>query len=120
LSQFKKISPPPENQKFNYLGISKSLKLHISLKKILSISLKLCVFHSQYFGMLWVNLPAKGHDKRSAFDPSFTKTEERSIFGGMVIRKGKAARRKIALKNDSSALKGKTTRKRKAKRRVTP
>ena len=38
LSQFKKISPPPpRNLKFNYLGISQSLKLRILMEKILSM-----------------------------------------------------------------------------------
>jgi len=32
---------PPENLKFNYLGIFQSLKLRISMEKILSISRKL-------------------------------------------------------------------------------
>jgi len=38
-----KISPPrsPENLIFNYSGIFQSLKLRISMEKILSISLKL-------------------------------------------------------------------------------
>jgi len=40
LSQFKKYQPP-RNLKFNYLGISQSLKLRISLEKILSISAQL-------------------------------------------------------------------------------
>jgi len=39
-SQFKKISPPG-NLNFNYLGLFQSLKLRISIEKILSISLKL-------------------------------------------------------------------------------
>jgi len=48
-----KISTP-ENQKFiNYLSIFQSLKLRISMEKILSISLKL---NFKYFGLLWVNL----------------------------------------------------------------
>jgi len=40
LSQFKKYHPSG-NLKFNYLGISQSLKLLISMEKIISISLKL-------------------------------------------------------------------------------
>jgi len=40
LSQFKKYHPP-ENQKFNYLGFSKSLKLRILMGVTLPLSLKL-------------------------------------------------------------------------------
>jgi len=40
LSQFKKYHPSG-NQKLNYLGIFQSLKLRISMGKILEISLKL-------------------------------------------------------------------------------
>jgi len=39
LSQLKKY-PPSGNLKCNYLGIFQSLKLHILMEKILSISLK--------------------------------------------------------------------------------
>jgi len=38
LPQLKKFNPPG-NLKFNYLGIFESLKLRISMEKILSISL---------------------------------------------------------------------------------
>jgi len=41
LPQLKKYPPPPGNLEFNYLGIFQSLKLRISMEKILLISLKL-------------------------------------------------------------------------------
>jgi len=44
---------PFGNLKFDYLGISQSLKLRILMEKILSISLKLN-FTPNTFGLLWV------------------------------------------------------------------
>jgi len=41
LSQFQKSHPPPGNLKFNYSGNFQSLKLRISMEKILSISLRI-------------------------------------------------------------------------------
>jgi len=47
LSQFKLITPP-ENLKFNYLGIFKSLKLRVSMEEK-PFNFSLTKFHSKYF-----------------------------------------------------------------------